>query len=123
MTRKCLDSYALVEIARGNSRFTSYLSEEVVITHLTLVEFYGVLLREEGEKTAEYWFGKLTPYAAPVSLDILKAAVVFRYLHRKQRISFFDAVGYLYSLNNHFLFVTGDKEFKGRENVEHKKAI
>mgnify|MGYP001579508087 CR=1 FL=1 len=120
--KKCLDTYALAEIAKGNKEFCMYLMAEFVITDLTLAEFYAVLLREDGEKTAEYWFKRLEAYAVPVSRQILKEAIAFRYQHRKQNISFFDAVGYVYALRNNLPFVTGDKEFEKKTNVEFRKA-
>ena len=121
LKKKCLDTYALAEIAQGNSHFTTYLNQEIIITEITLAEFYAVLLREEGENIAESWLKKLTPYTMPVKLNILIEAVKFRYQHRQQNISFFDAVGYIYSLNFGYLFVTGDKEFEHLKNVEFRK--
>ncbi len=120
--KKCLDTYALAEIAKGNKEFSAYLLGEFVITELTLVEFYAVLLREDGEKTAEYWFKRLDAYAVSVSRQVFKEAVVFRYQHRKQNISFFDAVGYVYASRNNLPFVTGDKEFETLSNVEFRKC-
>lgn len=120
--KKCLDTYALAEIAKGNKEFSVYLLEEFVVTDLTLAEFYAVLLREEGENSAEYWFKRLEAYAVPVSRQVLKEAIVFRYQHRKQNVSFFDAVGYTYALRNNLPFVTGDKEFEKMPGVEFRKC-
>ena len=119
--KKCLDTYALIEITNGNSKFIDYLEIDFIITNLTLVEFYAVLLREYNEKIAEYWFKKLEQYAVAVEKSILKEAVKFRYEHRKTNISFFDAVGYIFSIKKGYFFVTGDKEFENFKNVEFKK--
>ena len=119
--RKCLDTYVLVEISNGNPKFMTYLNSDFVITDLTLVEFYSVILREYDERTADYWFRKFEQYAIPVEKSILKEAVKFRYEHKKSGISFFDAVGYLFSIKERYIFVTGDKEFENFENVEFKK--
>jgi|SRR3989338_5154609 len=119
--KKCLDTYALVEIANGNLKFSEYLNSNFVITDLTLAEFYDVLLREEGEKVADYWFKKLERYSLPVLKEILIDAIKFRHENKKQNISFFDAVGYLFSIKNGYYFVTGDKEFENLPNVEFKK--
>ena len=118
---KCLDTYALVEIANENEKFVKYLNEEIIINDLTLTEFYGVLLREEGENIANYWLKKLKVYSKEVELDILIEAIRFRQEHKKQNISFFDAVGYIFSIKNGAFFVTGDKEFENFVNVEFKK--
>jgi hypothetical protein len=92
-----------------------------VITDLTLAEFYAVLLREEGERVADYWFKKLEKYAKISSKEVLVEAVKFRYANKKTNISFFDAVGYIYSVQNGFYFVTGNKEFEKFDFVEFKK--
>lgn len=114
----CLDTYALMEIYLGNKKFLHYLNSDFVITDLTLVEFYGVILKEYDEQTAEYWYKKLGQYSIPLDNLILKEAIKFKHHHKKQRISFFDSVGYIFSLSNGFKFVTGDKEFEKMEGVE-----
>ena len=119
--KKCLDTYALMEIARANPKFVNYLNSSFVITDLNLAEFYSVLLREDGEKLADYWYKKLERYSLPVSKEILVAAIKFRYENRKTNISFFDAVGYIFSIKNGLYFVTGDKEFEKFKNVEFVK--
>lgn len=119
--KRCLDTYALVEIANGNPAFVSYLNKEFVITDLTLAEFYAVLLREYNEKTADYWHKKLEHYSVTADKTVLIEAIKFRYEHRKSKISLFDAVGYIFSLRNGYIFVTGDKEFEDFKNVEFKK--
>ena len=119
--KRCLDTYALVEIYLGNEKFAEYLNIDFVITDITLAEFYGVLLREYGEQEAEYWFKKLERYAVSAGRKILIEAVKFRHEHKKQNISFFDSVGYVFALSSGFIFVTGDKEFETFRNVEFKK--
>lgn len=119
--RTCLDTYALVEIAKGNPKYAEYLISTYVITDLTLAEFYAVLLREEGEKVADYWYKKLERFSLPVNKEMLIEAIKFRYEHRKQEISFFDAAGYIFSLKQGYCFVTGDKDFANLPNVEFRK--
>ena len=119
--KRLLDTYALIEIAKENVKFSKYLNSDFAITDITLSEFYFVLLREEGENFAEYWFKKLERYSMQVDKEILKEAMKFKYENRKRNISFFDAVGYTFSIKNGFLFVTGDKEFENMKNVEFQK--
>src|SRR3989344_5868739 len=119
--KKCLDTYALIEISKGNLEYEPYLESDFVITNPTMAEFYLVLFREEGEKVADYWFKKLETYCSPANREILIEAVKFKHEKRKQNISFFDAVGYIFSVKNNYKFVTGDKEFEKLPNVEFKK--
>jgi predicted nucleic acid-binding protein len=117
-TKKCLDTYALLEIYLGNEKFLPYTNISFVITDITLAEFFGVMLREYGEDEATFWYDKLKDYSVHVKKEILIKAVRFRQKHIKQRISFFDAVGYIYSIENGYKFVTGDKEFENFDGVE-----
>ncbi len=119
--KKCLDTYALVEISKANPGFENYLESDFVITDITIAEFYLVLLREEGEKVADYWFKKLQAYCESVNKETLIEAVKFRHQNKKRNLSFFDAVGYIFSLKNNYKFVTGDKEFENLVNVEFRK--
>ncbi len=119
--KRCLDTYALIEISRGNPKFAEYLNSHFIITDLTLAEFYAVLLREEGEKVADYWFKKLERYSVPVNKEILIEAIKFRQENKKSNVSFFDSAGYMFSVKNGCYFVTGDKEFEKFPNVEFKK--
>ncbi len=118
MALKYFDTYVLWEISRGNEKFSKYNDEEFIISHLTLAEFYGVLLRDYNEATANYWLKKLLGNTRQVPLQILIKATKFRQLHKKQDVSFFDAVGYTFAQENKIPFVTGDKEFKDMPGVE-----
>ena len=85
--KRCLDTYALIEIAKGNPKFAEYLNYQFIICDLTLAEFYGVILREEGEKVADYWFKKLENYALSADLETLIEAIKFRQANKKSNIS------------------------------------
>lgn len=113
----CLDTYALVEIAMGNEKFTKYLGEQFVIPDLILAEFYGVELRVNNEATADYWCRKLSAHAASLPKEVLIEGVKFRFANKEKNLSFFDAAGYAFARKRGLLFVTGDKEFEGLNGV------
>ena len=117
----CLDTYALVEIALGNEKFTKYFDKQFVIPDLILAEFYGVELRVNNEATADYWYRKLSTYAVSLPKEALIQGVKFRFANKDKNLSFFDAVGYVFSKKNGLLFVTGDKEFEGLDGAEFVK--
>jgi len=114
----CLDTYALMEIYEGNKKFMKYFNTSFVIPEWTLAEFYWVLLREYGQKDADFWFYKVEGYSKSIDKETLRKAVKFRYANRKKKLSFFDAVGYVFSMNKGYVFVTGDKEFDKFKGVE-----
>ena len=115
---RCLDTYALAEISKGNPKFSKYMDEDFVIADITLAEFYGIILREYDERTADYWFKKLSSYSKPATKEILIEAIKYRHKNKKKNLSFFDCVGYIFSIKNKFRFLTGDKEFEDLPNVE-----
>jgi predicted nucleic acid-binding protein len=117
----CLDTYALIEVHNGSAAYASILQEEIAITELTLAEFYGVLYRKLGEKTAEHWIAKLSPYCAHVDLRLLFKAAKYKEDHKKENLSYVDCVGYIYARSNGLRFVTGDKEFQSKVGVLYLK--
>lgn len=114
---KCLDTYPLMEIATGNEKFASLLNEDVVITDITIAEFYYVILRKYDIATADFWYRKFEPYCAVVPREILIKAVKFRRENKEKDLSFFDCVGYAFSIENNYKFLTGGKEFKGFDSI------
>ena len=105
MALKYFDTYILWEISRANEKFSMYENEEFIISHLTLAEFYGIILREYNEATANYWLKKLLGNTRQVPLQTLIKAMKFRHAHKKQDVSFFDAVGYVFAQENKIPFV------------------
>ena len=117
----CLDTYALVEIHNKNPIYSHFLEEEFVIPEIMMAEFYSLMLRDYSETIANYWLGKLDSYLQPVPMNVLVKAVKYRHDHKKQNLSFFDCVGYMFAREKGIPFVTGDKEFKDKEGVEFVK--
>ncbi len=115
---KYLDTYALVEIHNGNPEAEKYLEENAVVGDLTMAEFYYVLYKKYDEKTADYWHRKLSFLVEKIPIEAMIEGVKFRYDNKEEEYSFFDAVGYKYARKEDMTFVTGGKEFKGREGVE-----
>ena len=113
----CLDTYPLIEIAKGNQKFTHLLTEDFIITDITIAEFYYVILQEYDTAIASLWYKKFEHYCKTVPKEILIKAVQFRYANRNKNLSFFDCVGYVFALEEHHTFVTGDKEFKNMKLV------
>ncbi len=118
---KCLDIYALVEIALANEKFSILLTDDILITDITMAEFYYVILQKYNQPTADFWYRKLSHYCSQVPLHMLIKAVIFRYENRKKGLSFFDCAGYIFARENKHVFVTGDKEFENMDGVLYLK--
>jgi len=113
----CFDTYILVEIKQDNPDFMKFLDQEFIITDMTMAEFYIIVYKEKGQSEADYWHKKFVSYCRPVSREILIKALKYRIDNKKENLSIFDCVGYIYALENNLKFVTGDKAFKNKESV------
>lgn len=88
-----------------------------VITNWTLVEFYRTMLKIYGKQTSMFWYNKLIAYIKDVNMYLLFKAVDYQHENKSEDLSLFDCIGYVYSIENNFIFVTGDKAFKHRKSV------
>ncbi len=109
-----------MEINKKNPHYVEIKSTPFKVCDITLSEFYGVVLREQGLQRADYWLDNLKPFSEPTSLELLTGAIRFRHENKSLNLSFPDAVGYIHSKTNHGTFVTGDKSF---EKLTHVKYI
>lgn len=112
------DSYAIVELVKGNPNFARYAQEEVVLTIFNLVEIYWSALNKLGEVAAEEIYNQYKPSVVDINDDVLKSAIKFRKQHKSKNLSYTDCIGYCLALQNNLKFLTGDKEFKNMANVE-----
>lgn len=115
------DSYAIIELEKGNPNYEKYSNEPVFITIFNLAEIYWSILNELNEKEADIIYDKYSEALVEVSEGILKEAMKFRKKYKKANLSYSDCIGYLYSIKNGMKFLTGDKEFRLLENVEFAK--
>jgi len=112
------DSYAIVEILKGNPAYAKYINEPVILTIFNLVEVYWFALNEYGEKEAEQIYEQYRKSVVKINDETIKDAIKFRKKNKKRNLSYADCIGYIYSIKNKLLFLTGDKEFKNISNVE-----
>lgn len=113
-----LDTYAIVEIARKNPNYEKFLNKPFVITKLNLFEFHQYLVRAKGEAYADELIESYLPNVMEYDVEIIKKASKFRVENTSKNLSMTDCIGYVYAKENGLVFVTGDGEFKGFENVE-----
>ncbi len=117
------DTYALIEIIKGNPRYRKYVNKPFITSTYNLMELYYALLRLYDEKTAEKYFKFFRPACIPVGDAAIKEAMKFRLIQRSQKnlISYVDCIGYYTALELGILFLTGEKHFKNLKNVEYVK--
>ena len=112
------DSYAVMEILKGNNNYEKYKDAKIILTKLNLFEIYHSVLNQFDETLAEKIYEMYLPFVVGFSDDVIKQAAKFRLEHIKKKFSMTDCIGYVFSLKAEIKFLTGDKEFKDFENVE-----
>ena len=112
------DSHAIIEILEGNDKFQSFSENIFFTTTLNLSEVYYYLLRQNDRKTADFFIKKIDFYFLEINSDIAIDAARFRREYNKEGLSFVDCLGYICALRNNLIFLTGDSDFKNKDNVE-----
>ena len=115
-----LDSYAIVEMARGNPRYERFRSEAAVTSRAHLLEVYFLLTQQGAEVLAKSCLATLGPQASELPLELIPRVARFR-LDRLgatgRRFSYVDAFGYVYARENAYTLLTGAHEFEGLPDV------
>ena len=115
------DTYALFEIINGNSGYEKYKQYPFVICILNVAEFYNGLLKDKGKKEADEIYNNFDFDILDITETLIMEAVGFRHQYKKDDVSLSDAVGYLLARKYGLKFLTGDKFFENRDNVEFVK--
>ncbi len=115
------DSYAIIEMGKGNANYEKFRQETVYTTVFNLAEFFYSALSEYGGQTARAKLLELNPDRIEVLDEDIADACKLRFENKKKKLSYADCIGYAVAKRNNLLFLTGDKEFEGLENVEFVK--
>jgi predicted nucleic acid-binding protein len=105
------DTYALIQIAKGDKNYLPFIKTSIATTLLNLYELYYILSKEKKEQLAENFFDRLLPFCVDFSSEDIKTAAKFRLEHQKKSLSYVDALGYVISLRLGAQFLTGDDAF------------
>jgi len=112
-----LDSYAIMEMIKGNKAYEPYIHAEFITTIMNLYEIYYNLLKVSGEEEAHQRFMDFRELAVEVCDEHIFLASKFRMKHTTKDVSYIDSLGYAIAMLNHIQFLTGDKAFEHMENV------
>jgi len=122
MSNYFFDSYAIIKLIDNDKNYLPYKDKSIVTTSLNLMEVYYYFLRKFNKRTAEYWISKLNvELINNIPIDIATQAAEFRLSNKKERLSYIDCLGYIFAKKWKMKFLTGDREFEGKENVEFVK--
>jgi len=121
MVKYFWDTYALVLLLKGDPRVLPYAQEKGVTSTLNIVKLCAYLLRNEIEcdQIVEKIREAFTIIEKIPFKTVVSAAKLRHRMRKKGRHwSYIDSIGYLLAKEIGAKFLTGDREFKGIENVE-----
>ncbi|MFP4118169.1 MAG: PIN domain-containing protein [Candidatus Woesearchaeota archaeon] len=114
------DTYAIIEIIRGNENYIPYLDRRILINNFIYAELCYIL-DKEGHPDTDMILEKYKRFIVELDPEIIRKAMGFRYKNRKKKLSITDCVSYFQAKEYNISFLTGDKEFEHMENVEFVK--
>ena len=121
MTEYFFDSYAIIEIIKGNPRYIRYSECAVVITWLNLIEVVYSCFLDYGEEKAKEVYDKFKECVEDLDWPILIKALKLKQKYKKRNLSYADCAGYAFAYERGLRFLTGDEGFRDFENVEFVK--
>ncbi len=115
------DSYALIEILKGNQNYAPFLNCFVITTKINLFEVYYHFLRENNDARAKEFLAAYYPVVIDFDQETIEEAALFKRENKNKNLSLVDCVGYIIAKRYGVRFLTGDKEFEDVDNVEFVK--
>lgn len=115
------DSYALLEIYKGNKNYEKYKKVKVITSYLHLYELYYSLRKNHNEEEIKDFFQFLQNFCVDLKFDWIPKATKFRFFYKKRDLSYADCLGYVIARELGIKFLTGDEQFKDMSNIEFVK--
>ena len=125
MAKFFADTYAIIEILKGNENYKKYVNLDLVTTDFNMLELSYALVRDYGKVKALEVLSEVRDAFDIVEVDDIDfvEASEFRLKLREKgkKLSLIDCLGYVVAKRMRIKFLTGDEEFKYLENVEFVK--
>ncbi|MBI2151588.1 PIN domain-containing protein [Candidatus Woesearchaeota archaeon] len=122
MSEYFFDSYALIEIIKGNPKYFKYSEKAVIITWLNLVEVAYSTFLDHGEEKAKKIYNIFKDCVENFDWTITLNALKLKQKYKKRNLSYADCLGYAFAKERGLIFLTGDGGFEDLENVEFVKS-
>ncbi len=125
MAKFFADTYALIEILRGNPNYAPYAEGELYSTEFNLLELSYALTRDFDREKAQTTIDLMRSFLViltPGTEHYIDASVLRLQAKKKgKKFSLIDCLGYVLAKDMGMKFLTGDREFKDMKNVEFVK--
>lgn len=115
------DTYAIIEILKGNTNYEKYKNCKAIISAFNLVELHLQITREFGEEAGNNILEEYSKCVVDFGLDDIKETTKMKIKYAKRKTSIPDVIGYNISKRLGIKFLTGDEKFEDLENVEFVK--
>lgn len=119
------DTYAIIELQKDSPTFSQIDENQGITCIFNLAEAYYVLKTQFSQGLAEKALAAGSAHLGELTSGLIKKAMDFRAgfnsKNRKSALSYADAIGYTYALENDLEFVTGDDAFRGLKGVRFLK--
>jgi len=114
-----LDTCAIIEIIQGNNRYQKYLDKDIILSKFNIIELSFYFLKENSNKEFMKekikYFNQYIINDEEITLETIEEANEFKLKHLKEKLSYFDCLGYIISKNKGIKFVTQDGQFKNKD--------
>jgi predicted nucleic acid-binding protein len=122
-----LDTCAMIGYFENKKEYVEIIENNPFsVSKFQLMELYFISLREQGEALADKYYDVFSRYEVPLYEQTIKDAMKKRLElqkikkdGKKLNISYVDALGYQYALENGLKFVTCDPAFENMQSVEY----
>ena len=115
------DSYAVIELTKGNPRYAKYSEAVVTLTLFNIVEIVYSARQELGEEKAGQVYDQFIDCVQDVDKAMIMEALELKRKYKKRDLSYTDCIGYAFARQRNLRFLTGDSKFEDLENVEFVK--
>jgi len=115
------DTYAIIEILKGNKGYEKFKDSQAIISTFNLAELHLHITRIFGAEVAENSLGEFSNCVAGFEMEDFIEATKFKLKDTKKNFSIPDSIGYAMSKRLGLKFLTGDKNFQDLGNVEFVK--
>lgn len=115
------DTYAIIEILKGNPAYQKYRNCNPLVSVFNLVELHLHITREFGEETADAILEDYLKCVVNFKAEDIKETTKMKIEYAKRKLSIPDSIGYLIAKRLNVKFLTGDEKFSDLDNVEFVK--
>lgn len=115
------DTYAIIEIIRGNANYEKYVGSSMIISKLTLFELVYYLLKNFKKPVVKRYLTAYRRFVQEFGEPVILESAVMKLKFKDRNLSMTDCVNYVLARFLGVKLLTGDEKFKDLENVEFVK--